>query len=358
MPLSISSSDAPSSEAPRVWRRFFALAVGSGLAAAAIIYAFVAIVDPFDTLPLSPPLHRAPVSTNARFSFPALARSQRFDSAVIGTSTSRLLRPVVLNEAFDARFVNLAMNAATAYEQTRMLDLFAQNHPDAKAVILGLDIAWCGVGEVQRYTPRPFPEWMYGGNRWAGYRQLFNLYALTEAGKQFAHVTGWKRSRYGLDGYTRFVPDDSQYDRARVAQHLRQDAANLGSAEIGGAPETWHFASLAALPEALARLPVPARKVLYFAPYNHVLDRPGSSLSRLWDACKRRTAEIAATIPNAVIADFMIPSPITLDDDNYWDALHYRVAVADRIARDLAAASRGEASTAGDYRLLLPPVED
>ena len=330
--------------------------MGSAVVASAVIYAFIAIIDPFDVLPLSPPLPRAPVSTNARFSFPALARSQRFDAAVIGTSTSRLLRPVVLNAAFGARFVNLAMNAATTYEQTRMLSLFAQSHPEAKAVILGLDIAWCGVGDVQRYTPRPFPEWMYGGSRWIGYRELFNLYALTEAGKQFAHVTGLKRSRYGLDGYSRFVPDDSQYDRARVAQHLRQDAANLGSAEIGGSPETWRFISLDLLPRALAQLPDEARKVLYFTPYNHVLDRPGNSLNRLWGACKQRTAEIAATIPNAVVADFMTPSPITLDDDNYWDALHYRVAVADRVAHDLAAASRGEGSTTGDYKLLLPPT--
>ena len=38
----------------------------------------------------------------------------------------------------------------------------------------------------------------------------------------------------------------------------------------------------------------------------------------------------------------MLPSPITRTDDNYWDALHYRVAIADRLARDLAVAGRGE----------------
>ena len=86
-----------------------------------MIYAFVVLVDPFDTLPLSPPADRVPVATNARFAFPALARSPKFDSAIFGTSTSRLLRPAVLNAAFGARFANLAMNAATAYEQSRLL---------------------------------------------------------------------------------------------------------------------------------------------------------------------------------------------------------------------------------------------
>ena len=55
-----------------------------------------------------------------------------------------------------------------------------------------------------------------------------------------------------------------------------------------------------------------------------------------------------------VAADFMIPSAITQNDDNYWDALHYRVAIADRLASELAEASRGEASQSGDYRLLTP----
>jgi hypothetical protein len=46
----------------------------------------------------------------------------------------------------------------------------------------------------------------------------------------------------------------------------------------------------------------------------------------------------------------MRPSPVTSVDDNYWDGVHYRIGVADRIAHDLAAASHGEASQ--DYQLL------
>jgi hypothetical protein len=60
--------------------------------------------------------------------------------------------------------------------------------------------------------------------------------------------------------------------------------------------------------------------------------------------------QLATQIPNTLAVDFMLPSPITLADDNYWDALHYRVAIADRIAHDLATAEHGEASA--DYRLL------
>lgn len=332
------------------------LLAGTAAGLTAFLYLFVVTVDPFDTLPLSPPLSRAPVATNARFSFPALARSARFDSAIIGTSTSRLLQPPALNAAFDGtRFVNLSMNAATAYEQARLLGVFLRAHPEPRAIIIGLDIAWCGLGPLEKYTPRPFPEWMYGRDRWRGYREMLNLYTLEQAWAQFMHVTGLKRSRYGLDGYTSFVPDDSLYDPVRVAAHLEKDRVEFAKADIGGEPSTWRFPALDLLVQALADIPPKTQVVLYFAPYNRVLQQPGADMTAVWGACKARTAEVAATRRNAAIADFLIPSAITNDDANYWDALHYRVAIAGRLARDLAAAARNVPSPEADYRLLASP---
>ena len=240
--------------------------LGIALGGVALIYAFIVTVDPFDILPLSPPLARAPISTNARFSFPgarALAKiRQRRDRhlnqppAAAGDSRSGIRR--TLREFGHERGDRVRAGCA-------FWDCSHAITPDARVVIIGLDIAWCGIGDVQKYTPRPFPEWMFGDGRWRGYRELFNIYALTEAVAQFAHVTGLKRSRYGLDGYTSFVPDDSEYDRARVALHLKQDAAAMGGAEIGGSPATWRFASLSMLRAALGDLSPRTSKVLYFA---------------------------------------------------------------------------------------------
>jgi hypothetical protein len=38
----------------------------------------------------------------------------------------------------------------------------------------------------------------------------------------------------------------------------------------------------------------------------------------IWDEYKRREWELADAIPNATAVDFMLPSPITLGDANYW----------------------------------------
>src|SRR5262249_11682217 len=159
---------------------------------------FIAIVDPFDTLPLSPPFDRPPVATNARYSFPALARSARFDSAIFGTSTSRLLRPAALNPLFGTAFANLSMNSAEAYEQFRLLQVFARYHSDARVVMIGLDRVWCGTGDsYPKYTPRPFPEWMYDEGTLRRYLEMFNLYTVEQTGQQFAVLTGLKPPRYG-----------------------------------------------------------------------------------------------------------------------------------------------------------------
>ena len=77
---------------------------------------------------------------------------------------------------------------------------------------------------------------------------------------------------------------------------------------------------------------------------------PGSRGAVLWRECKRRVSALAKRVPNALVVDFMRPSPITSVDENYWDGMHYRLAVADRVARDLATANRGAASQ--DYVLL------
>ncbi len=344
MSSSISSSD---------WRRFFRLAVGTAALAAGVIYAFVVLVDPFDTLPLSPPADRVPVATNARFAFPSLARSEKFDSAIFGTSTSRLLRPAVLNPAFHARFANLAMNDSTVYEQSQLLSVFARAHPMAKLVMIGLDVRWCTTGDsYQRLTPRPFPAWMYHENPWRGYAEMFNFYAVQEAGQEFGILAGIKREVYGRDGYTSFVPPDSRYDPARVAMHLREAGPDIPPGERTGNPAEWRYPAVQQLGTDLAMFAAATRKILFFVPYNHVLlSPPGSPGAPVWDECKRRVIAVAKQTSNTIVVDFMLPSPITETDDNYWDGLHYRVAVADRLARDLVAADRGDASD--DYRLLL-----
>ena len=316
------------------------------------IYAFVVLVDPWNILPFSPPLDRVPVTGNQRFSYPSLARSAAFDSAIFGASTVRLLRPETLDREFQARFANLAMNDATVYEISRLYQVFVEAHPAPKVIMLGLDVRSCVTGDsFQQLTPRPFPAWMYRRQLWRGYGEMFNLFAVQEAGKEFGVLTGLKAQDMGRDGYTRFVPPDSKYDAARAMTHLRQEEPMVPPGARSGDPADWRFPALEALRDDLARLPATTRKVLLFVPYNHrLVPPPGSPGAAVWDECKRRVAAMAQAIPDSVVVDFLLPSPITETDSNYWDGQHYRVEAADLLVRDLATADRGK--TGADYRIL------
>ncbi len=349
-PVADTPASAAGAASPRVWRRFALWLGGAALGCFLFAYGFVVVVDPWGMLPLSPPFPRVPISSNARFSFPALARDPAFDSAIIGTSTARLLRPDMLNGLFGAHFVNLAMNAATAWEQAQILALFTRTHPAPRIVVVGVDVSWCNQ-VPERTTGRAFPGWMYQGSRWRGYREMANLYAVQEAANQFAVLIGLKRRIYGLDGYTSFVPPESQYDPARVAVHFATWPPTPDDKALPGT--TYSFPALQLLAQRLAALPAGTRKLLFFSP-NHVSQQgaPGSTIAGLFAACKKAVTGIAAGVPGTMVVDFMIPSPITRDQNNYWDPLHYRIPVADRVMRDLQAATQGEATA--DDRLLLP----
>lgn len=339
MSSSISSSDR--------WARFARRFGFTFAALLAILYGFVIIVDPWNTLPLSPPLPRVPISTNARYSFPALARSQQFDSVNLGNSSSRLLQPAELNPGFGAHFANLAMNSATPYEQSQMLQVFLRAHKEPRVVTVGLDAVWCEP-TLERFTERSFPAWMYRPNLWPAYREMLTPYAVQEAANQFAVMVHLKRRRYGLDGYTSFVPPESAYDRAR------RDAAFLRWPPVDESPvkpgATAAFPALEVLRQMLASLPSTTRKIVYFVPYfRERQGEPGSVTDWRWTQCKREVASIAQNA-GAEAIDFMIPTAITRDRDNYWDPVHYRVPIASLLADALI---RGESP----YSVrLTPPI--
>jgi len=343
---STSSSDA-------LWRRFFGVLLGVGGGVALFVYLFVVLVDPFGSLPVSLPFHRWPVDGNARYAFPFLARSPQFDSAIIGTSTSRLFRPALLDPMLDARFVNLAMNSATPWEQTRLLAAFLGRHPAPHVVMIGLDTPWCVNPDGFRKVSDefPFPEWLYSGSRWARYLHMADLYGIVRAAQAFAEWTGLKPRVYGLDGYTRFVPDESRYDPVRVAQLMAAAHPWEPPGDIGNDPARWPMPGPDLLRQDLARLPPQTRKLLLFTPVSFRFDAPPGSRSDEWFAeCKRRIAAAAASFDNTIVIDFDFVSPITSDPSHYWDAWHVRVGIADRVVADIGAAMHGAMSA--DYRVL------
>ncbi|MEX2481867.1 MAG: hypothetical protein WD928_13505 [Gammaproteobacteria bacterium] len=324
------------------WSRYIRRLLGMAAAMAGALYAFILVLDPYQNVPFSPSLERAPVATNQRFSFPAIARDPAFDALVIGTSTSRLLDPLSLGGLTSADFANLAMNSATAYEQQRIHALFVRHHPELRYLVLGVDEAWCTrAAEQDQYTFRAFPEWMYDDNPWNDLIYLFNDKALEQAVRMLELVLGWREPKYRRDGYRDFTADFGAYDPAAVAHRLYQRPAR-GTPEAAVWPararEEWHYPLLDDLAALLARTPRDTRVVLFFPPLHaHYIERQAETFAE----CKGRVLDLAADRGGVAILDYLYVSPLTLDDGNYWDPLHFTRAVSQEIETDAAAALTG-----------------
>ncbi len=344
------------------WARYIKVMLTTAVGAGLGLYLFIVLSDPYDLFAFSPGEVREPVSTNQRFSFPALARAERFDSAIVGTSTTRLLRPEQLDALFDARFVNLSMNSATAFEQREMHRLFLAHHATPKIVIYGLDATWCQMTEVPRHTFRAFPAWMYDDDPWNDLFYLFNFTALEQAGRQFGFLMGWKAQRYGRDGYTNFLPPPEEYDLAQAQRNIYGPGGPVEIDTIYARGEATadelaqaRFPTHDWLSEMLAAPPPQTLQILVFVPYHAAnIAPPDSRAGAFLQECKRRIAAMAATHPNAVVLDFMINSAVTRVDTNYWDRLHFGTPIADLLADAIARAVDSRSGEADLFEVLYP----
>lgn len=344
------------------WRRFAALFLGVFFGGLAGLYAFVLLVDPYGVVPFSLPIERRIVSINQRHMYPQMVQSGRFDSIVLGTSTSRLLDPEQLNGLFGARFFNAAMNNGRAWEQKLIFDKFVDKVPAPKVVIVGLDTVWCQSNAAShRFGYPDFPHWMYDANPGNDFLHLLNAKTVEHAGQLVATWVGIIRDRVRGDGFEVFVPPEEIYDADRARHRVWDEDGRPRPRELAGPPVAWsaerrsslRLPALAWLDDMLARLPPATLKVLAYMPVHvAVQPLPGSSGAEVEAECKDRIETIARR-RDARVVDWRIPSRLTRDESNYWDALHFRLPVARRVARDLAAAVlEGREAADGSYRLM------
>jgi hypothetical protein len=341
------------SRTQKLWLRWVWAFLASLLVLGAILLGFVAVMDPFGLRVTSGKPARPLMDLNQRYMYPQLVRSGAFDSAILGTSTMRLLDPALLSQATGGRFANLAMNAATPWEQVQMAKLFAGQAPAAKAVIWGLDLPWCSdtaTAPENRLTPRPFPPWLYSTPSWTNVFRQLNLTTLEVSLRLLGNRFGLQPERMRGDGYEVFTPPEESYDLARARFHLfaqhggmAPDTTPLTTADVVTPQKraNWRFPALAWLDESLAALPQSTVKVIVLPPTHAAgLPREGSTAAQLYDACKAALTELAGR-HGAALVDYAHMSSVTKADENYWDPLHYRLPIARRIEADLAAVAKG-----------------
>jgi len=341
--LSTSSSD---------WNKFLKRLIGITISALALLYLSVYLLDPYDIFMFSADASRSPVSSKRRHFNPGIARNPSFDSFIMGTSTVMLLKPQHLNQLLDAKIANLSLPAGSPYEQLRMASLFMEYHEKPNLIILSVDDVWCSIDGADKYIDvnnkelveeRQLQEWRYGSSFWQQLPPL-NRRIIKDSRRQLSNILGFRSFPYDADGYADFTRQFAeQWDQAEIQKNLYgtsktkinkplQAAVKITAAEI----KSWKFADIIILKKWLSSLPVSTRKILLFPPHHHYKQAPSGSKDELkWNECKKRVADMGLTVPQLTVIDFMFKSSITTNDANYWDPLHYTVAIADKIEQTL-----------------------
>jgi len=323
----------------------------------------IVVMNPFGNLPVRAFGGHVVMDTNDRFQFPAIVRTGNFDSGVFGTSSSKLLDPAWLERAFGGRFANLAFNDGRAWEEYQLALLFLRTVPRPGTLLFGIDWVWCAAdADVSRITGRGFPEWIYDENPWNDWLYVLNWRSVETAARQLASRAGLLPARFPANGFDVFVPPDSAYDAAKARQYVWRSRA---SPIVPHSPAyvvtdadraRWQYPALAWLDELAAKAPAGTRVIFAFMPA-HVAGQlqPGSEEAAREGECKARMAQIA-TRHSAHLVDFKIASAITTEDANYWDTLHYRLPIAQRIVEGIArAVATGKDDPGGDWRYLAGP---
>jgi hypothetical protein len=340
------------------WARFVRVVLTGFFGLVALLGGFVLLTNPYGNLPHLLFTEHFITDINQRFQYPALVRSKQFDSAVIGTSDARLLRPAELDSRFGGHFVNLAMNAATAWEQYRLADLFIRETPHSHMLLMALDHVWCDEEALsQRTTVRGFPDWMYDDNLWNDLPYMLNGKTVELSGRVVADHLGFGAPRFPA-GYEVFTPPESAYDSRKAKAKLwsSPEAHVIEAAQPEYVPtdkerQSWRFPALVWLDEILGRFS--GRAVVALMPVHAVAQpQPGTRGAARENACKEEMLAVASR-HDVVVIDFRIHSAITLNDDNYWDRLHYRLPVAHRIVDEIAKALETTADDPnGDWHYL------
>lgn len=326
------------------WQRFLVTFWAAAILVGAALLAFVVIVDPYDTGRFTP-LHAYGMPQNApRLVVASLARNPALDGAIVGNSTIQMLAPRRLDALTGEKLAQLSVPGVGPVEEIAILAWFRREHPAPKTIVVGLDYgSWCGRGFVlsRAHILNPFPFWLFGSN--ADY--LAKILSFRTIGDSFARINMWRGKAQPVnplrvDDYDLGRTFDLAVVRARLvnAEQMADHAeAPIMDANNGAPPG----AALDFLQTALERFPPTTHKILVFTPaFAGTMPRSGEWADNI-AICKRRGKAIVASLPNTTLIDFLRKAPMTEDDANFWDGIHYRRPVAEAIERVIAVVLAG-----------------
>lgn len=150
------------------WIRWVMSFIGIGMTA---IIALVVVIDPF--FQYHAPLKNFPYLVDHKLSQnPGMAKNLTYDSVILGSSMTVNFDTDWFAELYGDKAIKLNYDGAYAKDQSNIMKIIFQSHPEVKKVYLGIDIpAYSGGVDETKY---PLPEYLYDDNLLNDVSYVFN----------------------------------------------------------------------------------------------------------------------------------------------------------------------------------------
>jgi hypothetical protein len=315
------------------WRSFVVRFVVVFVAALAATFAFLMLIDPYDSGRF-PSVGISGVSdVTQRTLNVSLGRSEKFDATIFGNSHGQLLDPERLSQSTGLSFVLLTIPGAFAPEQLAMMHFFIRHHARIGALVLVADDMWC---REHLESWNWFPFWLYGDSNVEYLVHSLNARSAGAAWRRIRHAMGQLEPSgpRGYDDYEKGRPADYRFDfPKRVPSVRRLTAVTDLSARA--------FPAIDQLAAELAAAPAGTPLVVVFPPvYYAALPTAPQRIAALRE-CKARLARLAARTPGGGSLDYLVDTPLTRDQASFQDLDHIRAPVARQIEQAIAGMLKG-----------------
>jgi hypothetical protein len=352
--------DPRASAGDSVWRRFALLFLGVFVTVVGIAYAFIILVDPYDSgrfvsfglrstydgatnrvadltgsIPASGTASSSAAfgdtDTSQRTSNVGLGRSPRFDAAIFGNSHGQLLSPQRLSRATGLKFVQLTVPGSNVREQLAMMQWFIAHHADISAMVLALDERWC-VTDPALPLRTPFPFWLYSDSNLVYLANAFSTRSLRDSIRRVVAAAFGSPPSVDPAGY-------ADYEMGKTWSFKPGPPATADDFPVGDGRSSHDFPGLIRLDAVLGEIPAATPVVIVMPPQFYTrLPPAGTPAAQFRDACKERIAARARRGAGSAFIDFLVDSDIARTPENFMDDEHYRANIARIIEADITGA--------------------
>jgi hypothetical protein len=328
--MSIHSSTSSSDEGA-AWGHCLVACYGTLLAAAALIFLAMILVDPYDSGLFGVLGIKGVDDRIEALADVSRARDPQFDSAVFGNSTVQLLDPAELSPATGKRFMQLVAPGADPRGHIAIMEFFIRHHRQIGAFVVGIDSAWC-VHSMPPLQKNAFPFWLYNESKFDYASNLFTWRSLDHLFRRIAIGLG-TRQAMRADGFWSYEevwpPGGKRPDLTQV---------KMSPSSHGIIPA---FPVKTLLEETIQKLSPDVPVVFIMPPTFYTLvPPPGTQEAAEHAACKASYRSIIAGRAHSDILDYRIDNALTRDPNNFADLIHYRAKIARKLEPGIAAILR------------------